>query len=54
MSPATGERDHVIQSGILDSEGGSAVDTSASTIPKGRALDLTRVLLVLHTASVAG
>jgi len=51
---AAAQRNHVIQGGVLDSESGPAIDTSASTIPKGLALDLTLVLLVKHAASVAG
>jgi hypothetical protein len=54
VAPAARDRDHVIQSGVLDSEAGSAIDTSTSTIPKGRALDLTLVLLVLQLTSVTG
>lgn len=44
----------MIQGSVLQAQAGSAVDTPASTIPKGRSLDLTLVLLVQHTASVAG
>jgi hypothetical protein len=54
VAPAPGERDHMIQGGVVQSEGGSAIDTAASTIPKGLALDLTLVLLVEQAASVAG
>jgi hypothetical protein len=54
VSPAARHRDHVIQCGILDSQSGAAIDTSTSTIPKGRALDLALVLLVLQLASVTG
>jgi len=52
VTPAARDRDHVIQGGVLETEGGAAIDTSTSTIPKGRALDLTLVLLVLQAASV--
>lgn len=54
VTPAARDRDHMIQCGILETEPGPAIDTTASTIPEGRALDLALVLLVLHTASVAG
>jgi hypothetical protein len=54
MTPAPGERDHMIQCGILDAEGGAAVDAAPSAIAKGLALDLALVLLVLQAASVAG
>ena len=48
------ERDHVIQSGVLQSESGSAIHTATSTIPEGRTLDLALVLLVQQAPSVAG
>jgi hypothetical protein len=54
MTPAAGERDHMVQGGVVQSEGGSAVDTPSSTIPKGLALDLALVLLVEQAASVTG
>jgi len=54
VAAAPGERDHVIQRCILESECGAAINAPTSTIPKGRALDLALVLLVLHAASVAG
>jgi hypothetical protein len=44
----------MIKSGILQTKSDSAVDTTASTIPKGCTLDLTLVLLVEQAASVAG
>ena len=44
----------MIQGGVLETEPGPAINTSASTIPEGVALDLALVLLVLETASVAG
>jgi len=52
MASAPGERDHVIQGGVLESQARSAVDAAASTISKGRTLDLALVLLVLQAASV--
>ncbi len=54
MRPAPGERDHMVQGGALQSQAGPTVDASTSTIPKGRPLDLTLELLVLHAASVTG
>jgi len=54
MTPAPRQRDHMIQSGILETEPGPAIDTTASTIPESGALDLALVLLVLEAASVAG
>ena len=54
MRPAPGERDHMVQGGMLQSQTGPTVDASASTIPKGGALDLTLELLVLHAACVTG
>jgi len=54
MASTAREGDYVIQGGILDAEGSPAIDTTASTIPEGRAFDLTLVLLVQHAASVAG
>ena len=54
MRPAPGERDHMIEGGVLQSQSGPTIDASTSTIPKGRALDLTLELLVLHAASVTG
>ena len=44
----------MIQCGVFQSQAGSAVHTATSTIPEGRTLDLTLVLLVQHAASVAG
>ncbi|HET8770867.1 MAG TPA: hypothetical protein VFM71_07785 [Gemmatimonadaceae bacterium] len=44
----------MIKRGIRQAEGCATVNASTSTIPKGLALDLTLVLLVQHTASVAG
>ena len=54
VTPSVTQRDHVIQCGILESESDPTIDTSASTIPNGRSLDLALVLLVKHEASVAG
>lgn len=54
MRSAARERDYVIESGILQAKSRSAVHTATSTIPEGRTLDLTLVLLVQHSASVAG
>ena len=54
VRPAARDRDYVIQSGVLDSKTGAAIDTSTSTIPKGRAFDLALVLLVLELPSVTG
>lgn len=44
----------MIQCGVLETERGPAIDTTASTIPEGRTLDLALVLLVTQAASVAG
>jgi len=52
VTPAARHRDHMIQGGVLESEGGPTIDASPSTIPEGRPLDLTLVLLVLQAASV--
>jgi hypothetical protein len=54
MGTTTGQRNYVIQCGVFQSQAGTAVDTAASTIPEGRTLDLALVLLVQHSASVAG
>ncbi len=54
VAPSSGHWDHMIQGGGLETEPGPAIDTTASTIPKGCALDLALVLLVLEAASVAG
>jgi hypothetical protein len=44
----------MIEGSVLQAQSDPAIDTAASTIPKGRTLDLALVLLVQHEASVAG
>jgi hypothetical protein len=44
----------MVQRGILKTKADPTIDTAASAIPEGRALDVTLVLLVKQAASVAG
>ena len=54
VTTAARKRDHMIKRGVRQTERSATVNASTSTIPNGLALVLTLVLLVQHTASVAG
>lgn len=54
VTPPAREGDHMVKGSVFQSQTGPAVNATASTIPKGRTLDLALVLLVQHEASVAG
>lgn len=54
VAPASREGNHMIKSGVFQSQSISAIDASTSTVSKGGSLDLALVLLVQQAASVPG